>query len=102
MAPRWRTNASRRVVVLLLQFRAHTPEGPMRVRSLVAIAALVITVALPGLPPPATSGQVERSPDGGGDRVETLVSRLDLERYKATIKALTQFGDRREGTARNR
>jgi hypothetical protein len=31
-----------------------------------------------------------------------LVSRLDLERYKATIKELTAFGDRREGTDRNR
>jgi hypothetical protein len=31
-----------------------------------------------------------------------LVGRLDLERYKATIKGLTQFGDRRQGTARNR
>jgi hypothetical protein len=34
--------------------------------------------------------------------VTTLVSRLDLERYKATIKGLTQFGDRRQGTSRNR
>jgi hypothetical protein len=32
----------------------------------------------------------------------SLVARLDLERYKATIKGLTQFGDRRQGTARNR
>ncbi|HXV15704.1 MAG TPA: M20/M25/M40 family metallo-hydrolase, partial [Gemmatimonadaceae bacterium] len=31
-----------------------------------------------------------------------LVGQLDLERYKATIKGLTQFGDRRQGTARNR
>ena len=34
--------------------------------------------------------------------VTSLVARLDLERYKATIKGLTQFGDRRQGTARNR
>ncbi|MEW6319527.1 MAG: M28 family peptidase [Acidobacteriota bacterium] len=34
--------------------------------------------------------------------VTALVSRLDLERYKATIKGLTQFGDRRQGTERNR
>ena len=32
----------------------------------------------------------------------TLVGRLDLERYKATIKGLTAFGDRRQGTERNR
>jgi hypothetical protein len=36
------------------------------------------------------------------DPVKLLVSRLDLERYKATIKGLTQFGDRRQGTDRNR
>ena len=36
------------------------------------------------------------------DPVRTLVERLDLEHYKATIKGLTQFGDRRQGTDRNR
>lgn len=36
------------------------------------------------------------------DPVAVLVSRLDLERYKATIKGLTNFGDRRQGTKRNR
>jgi Peptidase family M28 len=37
-----------------------------------------------------------------GDPVKILVDRLDLDRYKATIKGLTQFGDRRQGTDRNR
>ena len=36
------------------------------------------------------------------DPIRALVARLDLERYKATIKSLTQFGDRRQGTDRNR
>jgi hypothetical protein len=36
------------------------------------------------------------------DPVATIVSRLDLEQYKATIKGLTRFGDRRQGTERNR
>src|SRR3954466_2287485 len=36
------------------------------------------------------------------DPVRTLVQRLDLEKYKATIKALTRFGDRRQGTALHR
>jgi hypothetical protein len=36
------------------------------------------------------------------DPIRTLVARLDLEKYKATIKGLTQFGDRRQGTDRNR
>ena len=36
------------------------------------------------------------------DPIKTLVGRLDLEKYKATIKGLTAFGDRRQGTQRNR
>ena len=36
------------------------------------------------------------------DFVKLLVGRLELERYKATIKTLTQFGDRRQGTDRNK
>jgi peptidase M28-like protein len=39
---------------------------------------------------------------GDTSAVRTLVARLDLERYKATLKGLTQFGDRRQGTDRNR
>ena len=34
--------------------------------------------------------------------IKEMVARLDLEKYKATIKGLTQFGDRRQGTKRNR
>ena len=34
--------------------------------------------------------------------VQALIGRLDLERFKTTIKGLTQFGDRRQGTERNR
>jgi hypothetical protein len=36
------------------------------------------------------------------DPAGALVARLELERYKSTIKRLTQFGDRRQGTERNR
>lgn len=36
------------------------------------------------------------------DPVRTIVGRLELERYKAHIKELTQFGDRMQGTQRNR
>lgn len=34
--------------------------------------------------------------------IRSLVARLDLDQYRATLKGLTQFGDRREGTDRNR
>ncbi len=36
------------------------------------------------------------------DAIRGMVSRLDVDRYKATVKGLTQFGDRRQGTERNR
>jgi len=48
------------------------------------------------------SAAQQAAPVVNRDSIATLVSRLDLERYKATIKGLTQFGDRRQGTARNR
>ncbi len=48
----------------------------------------------------------QRAPQGRGvpadDPVGVLVGRLDLERYKATIRGLAEFGDRRQGTDRNR
>src|SRR5882724_1149895 len=59
---------------------------------LVLLVALVTPVALMAQ---ADSG---RAPDP----IAQLVGRLDLERYKATIKGLTAFGDRRQGTDRNR
>jgi Peptidase family M28 len=40
--------------------------------------------------------------EAAGDPVATLVQGLNLDRYKATIKGLTQFGDRTQGTDRNR
>jgi len=36
------------------------------------------------------------------DPIKIAVARLDLDRYKATILGLTKFGDRRQGTDRNR
>jgi hypothetical protein len=43
-----------------------------------------------------------QSESASSETITGLVRRLDLERYKATIKGLTQFGDRRQGTDRNR
>jgi hypothetical protein len=45
------------------------------------------------------SGQTATAPS---DPVRTVVSRLALERFKEHIKGLTQFGDRQQGTQRNR
>ncbi len=49
----------------------------------------------------SANGQRGNAP-AANDPLRSLVERLDLEKYKATIKALTQFGDRRQGTERNR
>src|SRR6266567_1469936 len=59
---------------------------------------IILLVAL--VTPVALVAQADSAP--APDRVAQLVARLDLERYKATIKGLTQFGDRRQGTDRNR
>jgi hypothetical protein len=50
----------------------------------------------------ASAAQRDARGTAAPDPVAPLVSRLDLERYKATIKGLTAFGDRRQGTDRNR
>src|SRR5437762_11300839 len=57
---------------------------------------LLGALALPAVAP--AQGDSTAAPDP----IAQLVARLDLERYKATIKGLTQFGDRRQGTDRNR
>ncbi|MGE3275957.1 MAG: M20/M25/M40 family metallo-hydrolase [Vicinamibacterales bacterium] len=63
-------------------------------------AALTAGLVVPVATRPAPSS--ETAALQATDPVETLVGRLDLEKYKATIKGLTQFGDRRQGTTRNR
>ena len=50
----------------------------------------------------AVSGRQQAPAVGADDAIAVLVDRLDLERYKAVINGLTQFGDRRQGTRRNR
>jgi hypothetical protein len=51
---------------------------------------------------PTTAAPATGTTADADDPVRVLVGRLDLEKYKATIKGLTQFGDRRQGTDRNR
>ena len=79
----------------------------MHSRQRVTVAAFAIfsmvTVGAQQTQPPTGSGaQAQGVVTPPPDDVRTLVGRLDLERFKATIKGLTQFGDRREGTERNR
>ena len=66
-----------------------------------AVAAWSL-VALLGTPARGQSSAPSPAADTANDAIRTMVGRLDLEKYKATIKGLTQFGDRRQGTKRNR
>ena len=45
---------------------------------------------------------LSQTPTSPTDPVRSLVGRLQLAEYKAHIKGLTQFGDRMQGTQRNR
>jgi len=67
------------------------PKAGRVLRAICGVAALA-----------SASPVLAQPPAPSVDPVRILVKRLDLERYKATIKGLTQFGDRRQGTARNR
>jgi hypothetical protein len=72
----------------------------MRMLRKFAFGLLILSTGANAQPAsPLHSGSTARS---DRDPVAELVGRLDLEKYKATIKGLTQFGDRRQGTARNR
>ena len=82
------------------------------VAALVYVAAAVVSpnvlargggpVTAPAQVPAVGTVPASASPEPAEDPVRVMVGRLDLERYKATIKGLTAFGDRRHGTARNR
>ncbi len=62
----------------------------MRTIGMMTVASLLV----------ATTTAQAQTP--AADPAKTLVGRLALEDYKATIQGLTQFGDRRQGTDRNR
>ena len=85
----------------------------MRPNAFTAIGTLILALGAAACdrreePPPAPAAATTSSPpsqsqsEPSGDTVKALVGRLDLDKYKATIKGLTAFGDRRQGTDRNR
>ena len=75
----------------------------MRALSITTTAA-ALALAVAALP---AVGRAQAPVNEGGyadadSTITQLVGRLSLDRYKATIKGLTNFGDRRQGTKRNR
>ncbi len=93
------------------------PPGPLTAEALTGVrqnqteqggimyriaAATAVSFVLAAAIPATLAGASAESDSKQTDPVKVLVERLDLEKYKATIKGLTQFGDRRQGTDRNR
>jgi hypothetical protein len=74
----------------------------MRIRQLAGWTFRVWVIVLVAAGGSRLAAQRGASPAAPDDPIKTLVGRLDLERYKATIKSLTQFGDRLQGTDRNK
>ena len=69
---------------------------PISTARVLVRSSLALLVAAP------LAAQNPAATDSAPDPIARMVARLDLEHYKATIKGLTQFGDRRQGTERNR
>ena len=66
---------------------------------LIILAAAIATGVIGGNTRANAQGN---SQDDTRDSILELVSRLELESYKTVIQGLAQFGDRRQGTERNR
>src|SRR5215470_2627458 len=68
---------------------------------LITFYICLIGIAAPAF---AQGGGAAATPSlpGPDDPLKIMTDRLDLEKYKATLKGLAQFGDRRQGTERNR
>src|SRR5256712_6598339 len=87
----------------MIPARTQSQEDGMRSKGLmIVICALFATLGAPARAQRAGGAAPQPQAAPADDPVKTLVSRLDLETYKSTIKGLTQFGDRRQGTDRNR
>jgi hypothetical protein len=68
----------------------------------IALVFLLSSLAIASPLARSASAQADTTPAAVPDPIAQLVARLDLARYKTTLKGLTQFGDRRQGTKRNR
>ena len=58
------------------------------------VLALIIAPGHSAIAQGGRASQTSASTDSTPDPIKIAVARLDLEKYKATIKGLTQFGDR--------
>ena len=68
----------------------------VRTRFLLAGCALFVSFPL------RAQDNAAPAPQAADDPIRTLVGRLSLDNYKRTLLGLAKFGDRRQGTSRNR
>ena len=73
----------------------------MKPTALLLPSAVFAALALV-LPAAPAQGSAPEPAAAAPDPVAHLVGQLDLERYKETIRGLARFGDRKQGTERNR
>src|SRR5258708_32149994 len=88
------TTHRRKAAMLVLADRSRKSGRGEESMDAIWTCRLAIVAAIVGQ---SAYSQAQNAPS---DPVRVLVGRLDLGTYKATIKGLTQFGDRREGTGR--
>jgi hypothetical protein len=74
----------------------------MRQTAWLIVFCTVAGISIAAQPPAPSAPPAQSVPPAAADPLKMLVDRLDLEKYKATVNGLTQFGDRRQGTDRNR
>src|SRR5207247_2533076 len=95
--------APTRVLVGTTLLFYHRPScgtlSPISMRTPVLALSLCACMSLAQEPAAPDSTKTTPPPP---DPVALMAGRLDLEAYKAVIKGLTKFGDRRQGTDRNR
>lgn len=73
---------------------------PLAIVGVLATGASVFTQQAPPTVGPIIQGPIPAAQ--APDPIRELVGHLELERYKETIRGLAQFGDRQQGTKRNR
>jgi hypothetical protein len=71
-------------------------------RRIITICSYVIALSATGFDQQAGGASAQAQITSSDDPIKTMIGRLDLEKYKVTIKGLTQFGDRQQGTDRNK
>ena len=82
--------------------RSPTASTPAGVTLALFAAGLGAICALPAFAQAPAGETASATESSAVDPVRTIVGRLELSRYKDTIKGLMKFGDRRQGTDRNR